>query len=263
MSDSAFRRLLLDTVSAVITTRPPSTSSLVELLRIATPDLVLSSSPNSISEETSSQQATAESIVRRDAVKREKMYRALQLKIHPDKHPGDERATQLFQDVTTYYERCVLAMESEREITRSNCEVHPATSSNIDGATELGTKYRQDAVNLKRGGADYRGDQSLPQWIPPFLSAWWPSPVTTSAHSDYVNSDDHERYRRTLTPSQRRHHDRLFPQRRENGCGGIAKLACLCIMCLCIVWYFWLGDGDYDWDWDRIKHENNWFSDGP
>jgi hypothetical protein len=113
MSDSAFRRLLLDTVSAVITTRPPSTSSLVELLRITTPDLVLSSSSCRAVGEGGGGTQEAELIVRRDVAKREKMYKALQLKIHLDKHPGDERVTTVFQDVTTYYERCIVVMESE------------------------------------------------------------------------------------------------------------------------------------------------------
>ena len=266
MSDSAFRRLLLDTVSAVITTRPPSTSSLVDLLRIATPDLVLFSSPTTIigNVTPSQQQAVAESTVRSNVALREKLYRALQLKIHPDKHCGDERATHLFQDVTTYYERCVLAMALEPE--KTNCDVNVA-ASNIQGTTVIGTKHRQrNVVSPKtrgRGGGDNRDDQSLPpQWIPPSLRAWWPRstvrPVSPRIHSDYTNSDDdHERYRRTLTPLQRRQHDRLFPQRREHGCGGggggIAQLACLCIVGVLV--YLFLRDGEFDWDWEKMKHD--------
>ena len=297
MSDSAFRRLLLDTVSAVITTRPPSTSSLVELLRITTPDLVLSS-PSSCSAggegRRGGAQEEAELIVRRDVTKREKMYKALQLKIHPDKHVGDERVTKLFQDVTTYYDRCIVVMESEPVSKTNTTTTTTATATNTKvnyATTESGTKYQQReaaAVNsTKRSGGrpnDYYNrtkvvDQSstVPQWVPPSLREYWPgrgrrgggthstNPIDTSIHSDYVNDvDDHERFRRTLTPSQRRHHDRLFPflqrHRGDDGCRDfVACVSLLGIVLLCIfLYYFWLGDNNYDWDWDKIKRENNW-----
>lgn len=286
MSDSAFRRLLLDTVSAVITTRPPSTSSLVELLRITTPNLVLSSSSCGGAGEGGGGAQEAELTVRRDVAKREKMYKALQLKIHPDKHVGDERVTKLFQDVTTYYERCIVVMESE-PVSKTNTS--SADNTKINSTTELGTKYQQReaaTVNTKRSGGrpkDYHNrtkvDQSsstVPQWVPPSLREYWPgggrrgggarstNPIDTSIHSDYVNdSNDRERFRRTLTPSQRRHHDRLFPplQRyQDDGCRDfVACVSLLGIVLLCIfLWYFWLGDNNYDWDWDKIKRENNW-----
>ena len=276
MSDSAFRRLLLDTVSAVITTRPPSTSSLVELLRITTPDLVLSSSSCRAVGEGGGGTQEAELIVRRDVAKREKMYKALQLKIHPDKHPGDERVTTVFQDVTTYYERCIVVMESE-PVIRTNTTTTTSTNTKVNNATELGTKYqqREATVNTKRSGVRSKSSSTVPhaQWVPPFLREYWPAgrrggerstnPIDTSIHSDYVNdSDEHERFRRTLTPSQRRHHDRLFPsqQYRDDGCRDfVACVSLLGTVLLCIfLWYFWLGDNNYDWDWDKIKRENSW-----
>ena len=275
MSDSAFRRLLLDTVSAVITTRPPSTSSLVELLRITTPDLVLSSSScRAVGEGGGGGTQEAELIVRRDVARREKMYKALQLKIHPDKHPGDERVTTVFQDVTTFYERCIVVMESE-PVIRTNTTTTTSTNTKVNNATELGTKYqqREATANTKRTKVDQSSTVPHAQWVPPFLREYWPAgrrggarstnPIDTSIHSDYVNdSDEHERFRRTLTPSQRRHHDRLFPlqQYRDDGCRDfVACVSLLGTVLLCIfLWYFWLGDNNYDWDWDKIKRENSW-----
>ena len=96
--DSAFRRLLLDTVSTAIS-QPPSSSSLIELLRIATPGLLASSTD-------ARQRKIAEENVR-SVSKREKLFRALQLRIHPDKHDEDGRAMELFQEVKLFYERCI------------------------------------------------------------------------------------------------------------------------------------------------------------
>ena len=31
------------------------------------------------------------------------------LRVHPDKHPGDERATRICQDVKTFYDDCLAA----------------------------------------------------------------------------------------------------------------------------------------------------------
>ncbi len=104
MSDSAFRRLLLDTVSAVIA-QPPLSSSLVELLRITTPSLLSASND-------AKERCAAEATVQIEP-KRNKLFCTLQLRIHPDKHPADERATKLFQDATAFCEKCVDAMGRE------------------------------------------------------------------------------------------------------------------------------------------------------
>ena len=36
----------------------------------------------------------------------EKLYRTLQLRIHPDKHVDDGRVIELFQEVMSVYEKC-------------------------------------------------------------------------------------------------------------------------------------------------------------
>ena len=83
-----FRRLILDTVS-VIVKKEPNGDSLIELLKVATPDL-------------------DENEVIRDSNKRDKLFRVLQKRIHPDHHSqGDDTVTALFQDVQPFYDRCV------------------------------------------------------------------------------------------------------------------------------------------------------------
>lgn len=39
----------------------------------------------------------------------EKTFKALLLRVHPDKHPNDERATRICQDVKTFYDDCLAA----------------------------------------------------------------------------------------------------------------------------------------------------------
>lgn len=83
-----FRRLILDTVS-VIVKKEPNGDSLIELLKVATPDL-------------------DENEVIKDSNKRDKLFRVLQKRIHPDHHSqGDDTVTALFQDVQPFYDRCV------------------------------------------------------------------------------------------------------------------------------------------------------------
>ena len=88
MSADPFRRLILDTVS-VIVKKEPNGDALIELLKVATPEL-------------------DENEVLKDSGKRDKLFRVLQKRIHPDHHaPGDDRVTTLFQDVHSFYESCV------------------------------------------------------------------------------------------------------------------------------------------------------------
>ena len=238
MGDSSFRRLLLDTVTAVITTRTPSTSSLVELLRVATPGHFSGSSSSA-----------AESAVRNDAPGRLRLYRALQSKIHPDRHVGDEkeRATRLFQDVSSYYEKCVAIADAEEGMHRDRGDNH-----GVDVPA---------AGDQSGGGDDDRGrSSSFPHWHPAW-GRWWhrppPSATAEGAHSGYVDSDE---YPPPSRPRGGRSDGLLFPQRRRSrgggdGCAG--KLACLVVVG--IVAYLWLGDGDFDWDWDWEKARHEYF----
>ena len=254
MGDSGFRRLLLDTVTAVITTRTPSTSSLVELLRVASPGHFSGSSSSS----------AAESAVRNDAPKRLRLYRALQSKIHPDRHVGDEkeRATRLFQDVSSYYEKCVAIAESEQQ-READVDVGAEGGTHRDRGDDHAVDV-PDAGGRGGGGDDDRGrSSSFPHRHHPAWGRWWHRPIPPAtaegAHSDYVDSDEY------TPPSSRPRGGRsdglLFPQRRRprgGGGGGCAgKLACLCVVG--IVAYIWLGDGDFDWDWDWEKARREYF----
>ena len=172
MGDSAFRRLLLDTVSTVIA-QPPSTASLIDLLRIATPSLLASISSSK------QQQDDAHAIVR-DASQREKLFRTLQLRIHPDKHSGEERATALFQDVTTFYGKCVDAMERDgtRRWGTDVSGTRATTSSNDNPSTTAsGSKTNQN------------------RWHPPSPPQYPRGSTSTTAsssstpHSNYVRSE--------------------------------------------------------------------------
>ena len=188
--DSAFRRLLLDTVATAIT-QTPSSSSLIELLRIATHNLVQCEDANAKI---------------RNASKREKLFRALQLRIHPDKHPGDERATVLFQEVTLFYGRCVEVMDDE---DRRAARIQSSASNNCKNdrteATTTTTSRNNDHYNNDGGTTDRNingHNTKYPQWKDP----WWyrhnNNPQTKNnphsprssrgtprtAHSDYENA---------------------------------------------------------------------------
>lgn len=149
-SDSAFRRLLLDTVATVIA-QPPSAASLVELLRIATPSLLAAASDDA-------QRQRADATVR-DRARRENLFRRLKLRIHPDKHVGDERATALFQEVTSFYEKCVTATEREhlwegvsrgksgRSTTNYNKKESQESDDDEESASPDKTNERSDATS--------------------------------------------------------------------------------------------------------------------
>ena len=216
MGDSGFRRLLLDTVTAVITTRTPSTSSLVELLRVASPGHFSGSSSS----------AAAESAVRNDAPERLRLYRALQSKIHPDRHVGDEkeRATRLFQDVSSYYEECVAIAESEQRDADADVGAEGGRTHRDRGGDDHVVVDVPAAGGRGGGGDDDRGRSSspFPHWHPAWGRRWWhrPTPPATAegAHSDYVDSDEYP------PPSRPRGGGRsdglLFPQRRRSRGGG-------------------------------------------
>lgn len=195
MSDSAFRRLILDTVATVIV-QPPSSSSLIDLLRIATPSLLAPSSlsPSTALSNDGKQQSEAKVRIKS---KRDKLFRTLQLRIHPDKHPGDERATTLFQDVTTYYEKCVDAMEREdirqrqrgvNDIAKDSRTNDPATATTNN---DRNVHWRRDeekgntsATRNGNGNAYYHGKYGHNTQIPRR-----PTTTQSTTHSDYTNCD--------------------------------------------------------------------------
>mmetsp|Transcript_19580 Transcript_19580/g.36007 ORF Transcript_19580/g.36007 Transcript_19580/m.36007 type:complete len:356 (+) Transcript_19580:155-1222(+) len=190
MSDSAFRRLLLDTVETIIA-QPPSSSSLIELLRIATPKLLAASS-------NSKQWQQADAKVR-IASQREKLFKKLQLRIHPDKHAGDERATKLFQDVTSFYGSCVDAMGREDTRRRWSGGMH-----DISGGRDATTKSdhtnvsQRDEEKGSAGNDNERNDASSS----PKYSARWYREQQQKASSGKNDNETSDTTSSTTNPSQ-------------------------------------------------------------
>ena len=78
-----FRTNFLNHADLILEKKKPSAKALLELLRLATPGLK-----------------------ERDVTKNS-AFRALQARLHPDKHPQDpQRATRLFKEVKLFYEEC-------------------------------------------------------------------------------------------------------------------------------------------------------------
>ena len=284
MSDSAFRRLLLDTVATVIV-QPPSTTSLIELLRIATPTLLASN-------DKQRQQSAA---IVRDASKRDKLFKTLQLRIHPDKHVGDTRVTELFQEVTLFYDKCVVEMEKEdSRQTQQHDNYSTNTTACASGMKNSGQYHHPTRINNpRRPNNDF---------------------ASGTTHSDYENyNDDHQQqanyYRHPWYKRNRPNHSSNTTTTRQNkqplnhACISIlstllfpplgicalrhsyevsnayndgryndarnhseraysyAWLGCLCF--IVIFGYLILRNsnehgGEGGWDWDKMKHDWGW-----
>ena len=183
-NDSAFKRLLLDTVATVIL-QPPSTSSLIDLLRITTPTLLSSNE----------EQYKESSAIIHDTRKREKLYRTLQLRIHPDKH-SDNRATQLFQDVAEYYKKCCEEMEREDIRQKSTSQQSSFTNdNNHDATTNTTTEDPHEQYYNRSTTSEYPGMNKSRQYQHPsrFNNPRRPNGSTTTTnttHSDYESYTD-------------------------------------------------------------------------
>lgn len=288
-SESAFRKLLLDTVSTIIQ-QPPSTSALIELLRVASPQALLTSNDT---------QRTKSSEIVKNVQQREKLYRTLQLRIHPDKHVDGGRATELFQEVTSFYEKCVAEMERE-----DNRQQRQRSSDMRSGGV---ANTNANAANNGCGGQRNTPERSKSrQYEHPTKINNPRRPDGASTHSDYENCSNNfdndypanrrgydypanRRYQRHNKSNNRRQQPSnhmcmaitstiLFPplgicallhslkvnktydneryqdaKYHSDQAYNYAWFGCLCfvIMVICI----WLRDGDADWDWDKVKHD--------
>ena len=88
-----FRQLFLEQIRLILE-KDPSKESMHEMLKMASPYLT-----------------EADVMV---SATREKAFKTLQLRIHPDKHADKDTATQVFQDVQTFYDRCCQSLSSAR-----------------------------------------------------------------------------------------------------------------------------------------------------
>ena len=268
--DPAFRRLLLDTVATAVA-QTPSSSALVELLRIATPGLLASSTD-------ARQREKAEAKVR-SVAKREKLFKALKLRIHPDKHDGDGRATEIFQEVTLFYGKCVDEMrrDDERRKWRPKGGLAATTKSETDGrdvshgsATDATASAHADYENCDadperrpsndnvydrgrnrpRHASGHSRDNRPPSSHQAMAAAsallFPPLGILALLHSLKVRKAWNDGRR----GDARDHSDQAY------NCAGYALLCFACVFA-----YLWLSDGD--WDWERMKHEFPWWDNGP
>jgi len=81
-----FRSLILEQVEAILG-KEPERENLYDLLRVTSPNL---KEANLDIQEL-----------------RSKSYKSLKLRVHPDKHQNDSRATKVFQNLDSFYDKCV------------------------------------------------------------------------------------------------------------------------------------------------------------
>ena len=70
-----------------------------------------------------------------------KTFKALLLRVHPDKHPGDERATRICQDVKTFYDDC-LASTPARKKKKPSSYTHGSSPNSMGYALEFNVANR-------------------------------------------------------------------------------------------------------------------------
>ena len=85
-----FRRIFVNLVRAAIN-KDPGRESLVDLFKLTTPGI----EDGDIDQE----------------IKRLKLCKALKLRLHPDKHPGDTSITALYQDVDVFVTKCTATLD--------------------------------------------------------------------------------------------------------------------------------------------------------
>lgn len=301
-NDSAFKRLLLDTVATVIL-QPPSTSSLIELLRITTPTLL-----------SSNEEQYKESFaIVHDLAKREKLFRTLQLRIHPDKH-SDTRATALFQDVATYYEKCCEEMEREDTRQKSTSQQSSFTNNNNNNNATTNTTTEDPYAQYYNSSTNtYPGMNKSRQYQHPsrFNNPQRPNGSTSAntTNSDYERYTDKQeqpnydrfpwRRRMKRKKNNNRNNSRqppshlcisivstiLFPplgvcalmhslkvnkaynesryQDAKKSSDKAYSAACLGILCFIVIFLsLWIREDGKDFDWERIKHVFPW-NNGP
>jgi hypothetical protein len=103
-SSLLLREKLLHHVDTILTNQPPGRESLFMLLQLCHPDLALEPS------------------VVEAPVAREKAFRIVKARLHPDKHSSLDqgRVTKLFQNVQTYYIDCCHALADEERTRRAS-----------------------------------------------------------------------------------------------------------------------------------------------
>eukprot|EP00562_Extubocellulus_spinifer_P003417 CAMPEP_0178487340 /NCGR_PEP_ID=MMETSP0696-20121128/9273_1 /TAXON_ID=265572 /ORGANISM="Extubocellulus spinifer, Strain CCMP396" /LENGTH=405 /DNA_ID=CAMNT_0020115033 /DNA_START=233 /DNA_END=1447 /DNA_ORIENTATION=+ len=165
-----FRRLILDTVS-VIVKKEPNGDSLIELLKVATPDL-------------------DESEVIKDSNKRDKLFRVLQKRIHPDHHSqGDDTVTALFQDVQPFYDRCVANIHKRPSKVKPKPAASTSNNSNNSSNSTLKSTTAPPRAQTQRRATSIRVEFEFDvrkKW--PYLSFDQPSFPIKGCSADGISA---------------------------------------------------------------------------
>ena len=134
-----FRQFFLDTVEKVAA-QEPNEESFLELLQLVSSDLTLNQMLTSKSDE------------------RRKIFKALILRIHPDKHPNDTRATKLFQNVQNFYKDCSDLLQSSSSLTRLPS---PSTKDgSANRSKSKGTNVKRSSMSSSSEGSPLSGSRS-------------------------------------------------------------------------------------------------------
>ena len=120
-----FRQLFLSSIQTIIR-QDPDYPSLLQLLQTVVPTL------------------TSEQVF--DSADRNKAFRLLKLRIHPDKHPSDlNQATKLFQDVQEFFNHCCKKLDNDSVLVASSNNIskkRKATREEQDSDETIGTHQR-------------------------------------------------------------------------------------------------------------------------
>ena len=183
MSDP-FRQFFLDTVEKVISQPPNDEQSLLTLLQIASPNLSLEKLLSSRNEE------------------RHKIFKALILRIHPDKHPNDTRVTELFQNVQNFYHDCcheifdTAAASSSCSLTRLPTKKNSNKNSRYDKGVvdDDDHDHKFNTVKKRRKTAsavsNFPPEFSIYTKWPHMKDTFLPSSNTSSNNSNHNHQND-------------------------------------------------------------------------
>mmetsp|Transcript_15133 Transcript_15133/g.18438 ORF Transcript_15133/g.18438 Transcript_15133/m.18438 type:complete len:466 (+) Transcript_15133:118-1515(+) len=162
-----FRQFFLDTVEKIID-QEPSQESLLGLLQLVSPQLTLSELHSSHSDE------------------RNKIYRSVMKRIHPDKHPNDSRVTTIFQNVQNFYDDCREHFDSS-SLTSVKGKVPASNERTNQKGTTLRTRKRR---KHGKGSLSSYDNNIYPQEF--YVYSKWSYMNVFSQQSGNINSNNND-----------------------------------------------------------------------
>jgi len=184
-----YRQFFLDTIENILQ-EEPNEESLYKLLRTATPNLTTDEIvlPTSSYKDTDTDNTTAFSATK----KAPKALKTLKSRIHPDKHPRDERATQLFQNVQNFYDECVKRVSSSSASFSNHCppSTRSAGTSSSSSISKNKRRRRSDSVDSDLLVTKFPSEFDVTvQW--PHMNFSHPHPPPSSSFKE-ENDDEEE-----------------------------------------------------------------------